>query len=76
MTKGLGAVPPSQKSLCRELKRNGYGLLKVLAKLRYSRSRYYRRLRHLGEPPADVLFMLADYTGIPRRHLLEVCSVI
>jgi hypothetical protein len=51
-------------------------LLNLLAQIGYSRSLYYRRLHKLGEPPADVVVELADRTGLPRRGLLETCSVI
>jgi hypothetical protein len=76
MTRGVSAVPPSHRALCQALRRNKHGLLKLLAKIGYSRSLYYRRLHQLGEPPADVVIEMADWTGLPRRGLLETCGVI
>jgi hypothetical protein len=69
-------MPRAHVALVAELHRHGLRLLNILAQRRYSRSRYYRRLPQLGEPPADIVFMIADETGLSRRLLLEACGLI
>ncbi len=64
------------KALVQELHSRDFNLLDLLADCHYSSSRYYRRLDPTGEPPADVVVMIADEAGLSRRHLLEVSRVI
>lgn len=67
---------PGHDALLKELHALGFRLLDLLRDCRYSSSRYYRRLKATGEPPADVVVLIADEAGLSRRHLMEVALII